>query len=510
MPQGKVVKNFTKMYSKDTNNNEEMPPQAKVEFAYFTARNIMLMIVAITSVLVTYRLGGIAAESYHLPTWADYAVRNFAVFLGLGFDLILITALGGISMPSDSKSKLAWVLAALALTVTLVLSLCSNWFFSEDSGGPSHYNTYQATLLSKMREDSINKSEAIHLIAEAGEVEASRIAAAKTNASTLLQKAISAGSKSWQNDYQKAKNNPRAWFWVCTKCPSEYKAYRDGILEAKEQGAADIAAAYGYSQSVADMVSPTLSKDVTQDSTIMELKLVTGVLEQERKGRTGLLFWILTALAVGAGIMAMVLSLVLRDHRKQFGQHIAEDHIEIFVIVFDLLGTAKHMVLDLLQNVLVRPYQALVGWGVIQPYQTTNTRWSLVPQGTNNQQSHQHQQSQQSDTNNQQDTNTSENQQEFDVEPLEEPEQPTSDIPTAGDNKTAGRNPQLAPGARELVRISERCRQRFKRSYTSKTPTARATNLAAAEDDAKFLRKAGATVVLNKNTRKAEIQLPKK
>jgi hypothetical protein len=507
------------MSNKNSNSNAEMPAPAKIEFAYYTGRNIMLMIVAITSVIVTFRLGGFVAEAYDLPTWANYLIRNFAVFLGFGFDLILITALGGISMPS-SKSKMAWMLAILALIVTLVLSLCSNWFFSEDSGGESNFKTYQEALISKMQQDSINKSKALDMVSAAGEEESKRIKNANSEATTLLDQAIKKGSQRWQDDYRKAMDNERAWFWVCQQCPAEYKAYRDGIKAAKQQGQEVKQSAYGYSQQIASMVAPTLSANVSSDSSMVELKMTTINLEDERKRKSGLMFWILTALTVGAAIMAMVLSVVLRDHRQEHGQYFHEDHIEMFVIIFDLLGTIKHMVLDLLQNLLVRPYNALVGWGLIEQYEATNTRWSPVAQGTNNQQSDQQsgnsnssnnqqsgnqQQQKQRDSNN----STRSNSQQEEEESTDDKDCKTGKCPPRGRNGTAGTNKTLTADAKELVVTAERCRTRYKRSFTSKTEEAKQRNYDRAMEDVLWLRDRGAIVQFDSADMEMEINLPK-
>lgn len=490
-----------------------MPAAAKIEYAYSFALKVMVTITAITSMLVTYRLGGLVAELFGASTAMGYILRNFFVFLGLGFDLIVMNALGAISLP-NSRSKVVWALAIVALLVTLVLSVVSGRFFSEETSGPSHYNVYQAKLLSAMQQDSSMKAEALHIVAASGEEERLRIEQANERAADLLQQAVAKGSAHWQQDYQKAKHNSDAWFWVCTKCDPKYRAYRDGIKAAIDEGNSLKAGATGYSSKIAEMVSPTLSSSVSQDSSILKLEQATHVLEEERKRRAGQLFLILAAFSVGGGLMAILLAVVLKHHRKEHGQFIEEDHIGPILLLFDLFSKARQILLDVIQSVVFRPYQKLVAWNVIQTYSQSNTRWSNVAQENNNQQ--------QNRTNNRQQDNQQSNQQANQQQGQQEREEPTDKQSTGQEsandcktgacdkrpaNRTADKNNRLSAAAKDLITTAERCRIRYKRSFTSKTQKARDNNYAGALEDAEYLRSHGADVHLDPDTMEAHINL---
>lgn len=523
------------MDNKDTTNRQDLPAEAKTELAYYIGRNITITILSLGSMIVTYRIGGMVGEMISASPTVSFFTKNIFVMLGLGVDFILINALGAVSMPQKS-SKILWILVVSSLVVTLSLSVVSNSFVSEETSGRSHLYSLNESIESARKQDSIIKLKSLSLLEDAGGEEKQRVSDASIQAVQLLNNAISKGSDSWQKDYQNHKNNLRGWFWVCTKCPKEYRNYREGIIKAKSDGAQLIEDARGYTSQIADLLSPTLSYDLMQDTTLQSLQSTTLLLEDGRKTKAKRLNMILMVFTFGGAVLTIILSLALNDQRQKNGQHIKEDHIGPLLLVFDFASKAIDMLVDVIHNVLVRPWEWLRSKDFVHAYAVANSRWLHVAQDTNNQQqtNNNNQQQQQptdntdqqpTDTNNQQETETTQSSDHQEEKPTGNTDQQHKkkkacktgkcSIDKRGKNMTVT-NKKLTANAEELIKTAERCRTRYKRSFAKNKEDANkradtiTRNREGADEDAAFLKKHGAQVTFNKSTKKVNIELPKK
>lgn len=498
------------MSSKSTHNQQQKPVN-KVEYAFYVGRNLMVTIVALTSMVVTFSIGGKVAQYFQFGQFMEMVMRNFFVFLGLGVDLILLTALGAISMPKN-KLKKVWLVAGSSIIVTVTLSLISNAFISKEVSGPSPYLKLAQEKEYIRRTDSIQKLKAFEVLSGAGSEERIRIEAATAKREQLIEEAVNSGSKSWKDDYLAHKDNKDAWFWTCKKCPAEYRRYRDGILAAEKEGNKTLAEAQGYSQQIAAVLSPTLNHNMLNDTSLNSMLAITQILEGERREKESTLFWVLVGLAIGGAVLSFVLSIVLKEVREEYGQTVDENHVGLFVVLFDFLGKISNILLDFLETVVSIPHEKLGNtswWRAYQP--TASSSWSPVAHEINGQQAKPTTNKSGRRANNQQQP-----QQPTDTGQQHEPNSQGDKklgvggaCPPRGENKTAPRNVELTVDAKELVNTAERCRIRYKRSFSLQTKAARDRNYQWALEDANYLTQNGADVEFNEYDKKVYITLPK-
>lgn len=362
----------------------------KKEKGYIIGRQAALALLALGTALAMFRLGSsIAADAFPDSFWAAFFIRT--VLVGLSFFGVDFIAQNALSSASDITSQADIILKAhdgttiktvdkglskrilqfglLALIATITISAFANYFVSSDLAGESQVLRINERMEALSKQDSMTKASAFNLIAKADEEEQERIEQSKQNAEKLLQEAIQSGSASWQRDYHAHKNNMKAWFWTCQDCPSEYKAYRERILAAKGLGTEKIEKATGYAQNVRESLSPTLSYQLANDSTLTAYAENILYMEKERKAKGAKIFWLLTVFTLICGLVSFAITLMLREHRKYFGQHIVEDTITPIEYILDMLTKIVVAIRDFFYTIFSLPYRLMAANGWITTYQ---------------------------------------------------------------------------------------------------------------------------------------------
>lgn len=350
------------------------------EWAYVKGRTFTLNLLALGSLVVTFRLGGFIGNMVSSNDNVVFSVRLIFMWLAyMAVDWVLKNALAAASNvqkdEEDSPTpKSVMRFAAAALVTTLGLSLASNPFISSELAGKSYLPEFNQEIVAAIQRDSTLKMEAFAALKEAGEVEDGKVQAAYRQKKVLVAEAVAKGSKSWKNDYQLHKNNPKAWFWTCQKCPSEYKAYREGILAAIQEGDKLIANAQGYSSSVQATLSPTLSYSVSQDTFLLAMKGNVQKLEKERQTAEKRLNTVLLVMTIMFGGLSVGLTIVLRDHRKQHGQLVPDGNVRMVMIVLDMSNRLGEIVTDIIYTLILQPFNYLKRKRWIKSYKVTDSR----------------------------------------------------------------------------------------------------------------------------------------
>ena len=373
------------------------------EWAYVQGRKFLLILLALGSLLVTFRIGGYVGNLIFPSSPAGFFfIRMVFVALGYaGIDWVLANALASASNVSSSdlvmidddtgeeiplrkgqNKRSVWVFAISALVTTVGLSLASNFFVSSEMAGESHLIKYNNQVTETMRNDSLMKMRAFDALENAGQEERQRIEEARAEKTRMIAAAVATGSESWQRDYQLHKNNLKAWFWTCRDCPREYRRYRERIKTAMSEGDRIVAEARGYTQSVQSALSPTLSYQMATDSVLSFVKQNVLSLEAERKSRERKLNIILLVLTIGAGILALILTLVLKEHRKEHGQLVPEDHVRLVMVIMDMLDRLGSSLSDLVYTLIAQPFHWFKRKGYIKTYRLQPKRVTATPHGS--------------------------------------------------------------------------------------------------------------------------------
>lgn len=215
------------------------------EWAYVQGRTFLLTLLALGSLLITFKIGSYIGGLVFLENqMGQLTIQMFFVLLGyLGIDWVLANALASASnvdaKGKDKNKKSAWVFAVVALLTTVGLSVASNVLISSDMAGESHLSDFNNQIKGAMANDSLMKTKAFSLLEDLGNNKTRLVKEAQEEKRFLVRKAVLSGSENWQKEYRSAKNNRKAWFWVCTSCPSKFKRYRRVILKAMEEGDSD-------------------------------------------------------------------------------------------------------------------------------------------------------------------------------------------------------------------------------------------------------------------------------
>lgn len=365
------------------------------EWAYVQGRKFLLILLALGSLLVTFRIGGYVGNLIFPASPTGFFIIRLA-FVALGYagiDWVLANALASASsvaptdvvvidedtgkkvpQDSDRRKRSVWAFALAALFTTIGLSVASNFFVSSEMAGESHLMYFNAQVAGAMRNDSLMKIRAFDALEKAGDEERQRIDLAKAEQKRLLNTAIASGSESWQQDYQKHKGNMRAWFWTCADCPREYQRYRERIRDAMSEGDQLLKEARGYTQSVQAALSPTLSYQMSNDSMLLTVQQNVTELELERKSREAKLNIILLVLTIGAGLLSLILTWVLKEHRKDHGQLVLEDHVRPVMVAMDMTNRLGSSLSDLVYTIIAQPFNGLKRKGYIKTYQLQANR----------------------------------------------------------------------------------------------------------------------------------------
>ena len=355
------------------------------EWAFVYGRKFLLTILALGSVLVTHKIGMyFAALLAPHSFFFSLIIKTGFVALGwAGIDWVLANALAEASSihPDEEthNNRPVWVFAICALVTTLLLSIASNQFISNELAGETHLDDFNAQVSKAMTQDSVLKSHAFYSLQNATKEQQSLVQSALKEKGRLVAAAVSKGTQSWKKDYYSHKNKPKAYFWTCGKCPQGYKNYRQSILDATKQGDQLIYEAKNHKKFVQQSLSPTLSYELAKDTLLATVNNNTLKLEQERKFRERQLNTILLVMTVGCGILALILTYVLKTLRKKYGQQVVENNVQFIMVLFDMCGRFGNGLADIIYTVFVHPFNALKKRGWIKSYALSSNRMTVYP-----------------------------------------------------------------------------------------------------------------------------------
>ena len=347
------------------------------EWAFVYGRKFLLSFLALGSVLVTHKIGSYIGNL----VFPDFLIPQIAIqifFVALGWaaiDWVLANALSSASNVDDVKGgkRPVWVFAIAALSSTLLLSISSNYFISGEMAGDTYLDDFNLQVKQAMVQDSVLKMKAFNSLENAAKDQNKLLSAAFKEKSRLISIAVQKGSKSWQNDYLRDKNNPKGFLWKCRRCSQSYKNYRQTILNATKQGDQLIYEAKNHKKFVQKSLSSTLSYSLSNDSLLLTVKDNTLKLEKERKSKESQLNIILLSMTLGCGILALILTYVLREHRKKYGQQIIENNVKLLMLIFDITQRFGNGLADILYTFTVQPFNFLQRKGWIKRYQLAET-----------------------------------------------------------------------------------------------------------------------------------------
>lgn len=358
------------------------------EWAFVYGRKFLLAILAFGSVLVTHMIGAhIGNLLFPTLPLMIFLTKVFFVTMGwAGIDWVLANALASASNVDEDErgekttnKRPVWVFALVALTSTLTLSLISNYFISNQLAGKTHLNDFNQIVIKSMAQDSSLKSKAFAILEDAPKTQNKLVSEALMEKGRLIGAAIKLGSPSWRNDYLKGKSNPNAFFWKCKQCPKRYKNYRNGILNAIEQGEKLVASARNHQSSIQTSLYPTLSYQLAKDSLLLTVKMNTEKMEIERKERESQINLILLCMTLGCGILSLILTYVLREHRKKYGQQVIENNVRLFMLIFDVFNRLGNGFMDIVYTLIVQPFNHLQHKGWLKRYQLSANRLTDKP-----------------------------------------------------------------------------------------------------------------------------------
>jgi hypothetical protein len=374
---------------------ESLTPQQenarKKEKGYIIARSAGLMLLALGTSIAMYRLGGQIAQDVFPGVWiASFLTKAFLIGLSFfGIDFVAQNALSSASditslanvVVSNEDGELSrtvnkglgnqiLIFGGLALVATITISGFANSFVSNDLAGESQISRITSQIENYVRQDSINKNNAFLAINTASEQETAKVKSAKNEAKALLSIAVEAtNSKEWKEDYLEAKDNLSAWFWVCQQCPRKYRQYRDGIKKAMDEGNTLLSEARNHSSSVQATVAPTLSYEMQSDTTLKMYIASINAQEQQREGKAAKIFWLLMIFTMVCGITVFGITLMLKEHRKAFGQYIVEDLVSPIEYFFDMVSNTIVALRDVCYTLFSLPYRKLTAKNWILTYQ---------------------------------------------------------------------------------------------------------------------------------------------
>ncbi len=360
------------------------------EWAFVYGRKFLLSVLALGSVLVTHLIGSYIGKLL-FPTLPLLQLLTTGFFVAMGWaaiDWVLANALASASNVDEEakdgeKKKYSkrpvWGFALVALASTLALSLVSNYFISNQLAGKTHLSGFNQMVAKSMVQDSSLKSQAFTILADAPKTQNKLVTEATAEKDRLIAAAVRQGSDSWKKDYQRGRNNRQAFFWTCRRCPQRYKDYRNGILNAIEEGDKILAAARNHQSNLQYSLSPTLSYQLSSDSLLLAVKKNTEQMEQERKERESQINTILLCMTLGCGLLALILTYVLKEHRKQYGQQVIEDNVRVFMLVFDVFQRLGNGLMDIGYTVIVQPFNFFQRKGWLKRYQLSANRLTDKP-----------------------------------------------------------------------------------------------------------------------------------
>lgn len=350
------------------------------EWAFVKGRSFLLTILALGSVLVTHKIG-VYFAALLAPDIFFISLIIKAGFVALGWagiDWVLANALAEVSSvhPDDTKgsNRPVWIFAVCALATTLLLSLASNQFISSELAGETHLVDFNIQVGKAMTQDSVLKSKAFTSLQNATKEQQVLVQAAIKEKGRLVAQAIQNGSTGWQRLYYAQHKNRESFFHKCRRCSGKFKSYREGIQAAIEQGDKLVYDARNHTKFIQTTLSPTLSYQISKDTLLASVRDNTLKLEQERQTREVQLNRILLVMTLGCGILAFILTIVLRHLRKKHGQQVTENNVQFIMVVFDMSARFGNALADIIYTLLVQPFTFMQGKGWIKRYELTDSR----------------------------------------------------------------------------------------------------------------------------------------
>ncbi len=356
------------------------------EWAFVYGRKFLLSILALGSILITHKIGTYIADLL----FPENPIFHFTVtvfFVGLGWagiDWVLANALSSASSIDEEEDENAikakrpvWFFAIAALISTLLLSLSSNFFISSQLAGKSHLSDFNEQVKQTMAQDSVLKTQAFQSLEAASAEQSELVVAALAEKKRMVKEAVSKGTPSWRNDYKHGKHNPEGYFWRCTDCPSKYKQYRKSIELAIEEGDKLVNEAKGHKKFVQQSLSPTLTYQPANDSMLITVKANTIQLEQERKEREGNLNVVLLAMTLGCAILALIITYVLREHRKRYGQQVIENNVKLIMFLVDISQRFGNGIAAIIYTLVVQPFNFLQRKGLVKRYELAQHAFAI-------------------------------------------------------------------------------------------------------------------------------------
>lgn len=366
------------------------------EWAFVYGRKFLLSVLALGSILVTHMIGAHIGKLL-FPTLPLLQLLTKVFFVAMGWaaiDWVLANALASASNVDEEEGKdgenkkyskrPVWVFALVALASTLALSLVSNYFISNQLAGKTHLSGFNQMVAKSMAQDSSLKSQAFAILQDAPKTQNKLITGALAEKGRLIAAAVNKGSESWKKDYQRGRNNSEAFFWKCRRCPQRYKDYRNGILAAIEEGDKIVSTARNHQSNLQASLSPTLSYQLSNDSLLLAVKKNTDQLEQERKERESQINTILLCMTLGCGILSLILTYVLREHRRKYGQQVIENNARMFMLIFDVFSRLGNGLLDIGYTLIVQPFNWLQRKGWLKRYRLSPNRLTDKPETVTN------------------------------------------------------------------------------------------------------------------------------
>lgn len=363
------------------------PTSYYIEWSYVQARSFVLNFLALGTMLMFYRIGSLIAEqaftNSSLMLWvmrlSMVSIAYYAIDWGLK---IVLTDTSSTAAPPSSVRDISgnkveakerntnhlWKVAILAVCITTGVSLTSNIFVSSDISGRSHLPAYLQTVEREAMRDSVMKMQAFSLLQTAPETEGKMLSNARKQATELLNTAVNSGTASWKKDYYSHRNNQKAWFWTCSNCAKGYKDYRNRIITAMREGDEIIAGASGYMQSITASLSPTLSRELGKDSTMIDVRATVMQMEAERQSRKRTINLVLMMMTIAGAILALVLTWLLKKHREFYGQLINDNPARFLMVATDISNRARRIFSDVLYSLTFHQHERALSRGYIVSY----------------------------------------------------------------------------------------------------------------------------------------------
>ena len=312
------------------------------ERAFVYARQGALSICAISSVLVVYQIGAYTARMMGMTGFMEVIIASLLVMVGyIAIDWTLLNALSSFSNLDEGKTKKIPIitLAAFSLVTTIGLSLVSNTILSNDMVGETRLLEYNNKLDETTRQTNAAKLAAFSAIEKAEGKEEEKIKQAKKEADRLLQAAIYSKGDKMAALYKQNNGWARA-------------RLAPAVNQAKEEGQKLIEQASNTTEATQATYASVLSYDVAKDTTLSTYLSTLKIAESERLSKKANLTLVLALFSIFCGVLAVIISWALKEHRKDNGQYVVEDHVTPIAKLFSFIGKAIDVMQDLLHDII--------------------------------------------------------------------------------------------------------------------------------------------------------------